>query len=54
MQQIEAPEVTKCKACGRLVGRDELTHEGCLVCEEVKQYEEIRPDPKIYKDGEEL
>lgn len=33
MQQVEAPELMKCKSCSRLVGKDELTAEACLLCE---------------------
>jgi methionyl-tRNA synthetase len=38
--QVEAPELIKCQACKRLVGKDELTHEACLACEEEIEYEQ--------------
>lgn len=31
---IEPEDQTKCKNCGRIVGRDETTKYGCIICEE--------------------
>lgn len=33
---IEPEDQTECEKCGRIVGRDETTKHGCLICEEFK------------------
>ncbi len=43
-EEYEVDEVihnkVKCKYCKRLVGRDEITNQGCLICE--GKFEDVR------------